>query len=539
MTVRADAEATQPEVDETGAKPAPAVTADTFSISNIASTITISAGWLQLLYPTSKCVRADGSACAAGDMTNATYKQIVILPTGYTSSDYSQYWDDFDTVRNLVTHADQSWSTQYASRLIFVGYWLPGNPLGPTANFGAYIGDHPVRGYALTLSNDAVYSKVADIKASALTTLNPIGTLVLFNAIPDQSVTANAAPPSFTGKPFGIAKATRKDLGNPYVVTHELAHASMNFLDEYVEQGLEETNMRSFDVATPLVLFDGSWSSAITAISNLFGVYSYEISEMLAANGNVNIALQAYPSTVGPGSEYYPYEGGMFTGRGTFHAAGSNLMNGNHVMRGPDDGFAYAHSSDQQSIINLAFAGSFYRVNNRLRTAGPVDGWPLELGSSTHVMMYDGDKLNHFQGTQKYTVQVGWYDRVWDTCWWGFVPYPCYTDVWRTAQKDVFPVRHTINLPTTSAYAIANLLQSVACGIGITTVGSFKLCDQPLNTVATNFLPTLSFPMPYEETDVPASQWFTNYWWRFRTWNGPASSNASNWTGWSNFYRSF
>src|SRR5262249_22552750 len=184
------------------------------------------------------------------------------------------------------------------------------------------------------------------------------------NAIPDQKVTANAAPPSFTGKPFGVAKATRKDLGNPYVVTHELAHASMNFLDEYVEQGLEEVNMRSFDVATPLVLFDGSWSSAIKAISNLFGIYSYEISEMLAANGNVNIALQAYPSTVGPGSEYYPYEGGMFTGRGTFHAAGNNLMNGNNVMRGPDDGFGYAHSSDQQQIIDLAFTGDFYRANN-------------------------------------------------------------------------------------------------------------------------------------------------------------------------------
>jgi hypothetical protein len=42
--------------------------------------------------------------------------------------------------------------------------------------------------------------------------------------------------------------------------------------------------------------------------------------------------------------------------------------------------------------------------------------------------------------------------------------------------------------------------------------------------------------MPYEETDVPASQWFTTYWWRFKTWNGSAWSNN---TGWSSFYRSF
>jgi len=512
---------------------------DSLALTSIYTTITLSSAWLAYLHPVSKCFRGDGSPCLSGDMANPWFKQALILPTGYQDADYSQFWSDFDTIRNLMTHAGSSWSTQHANQMLFIGYWLPGPAPGPTANFGAYVGAHPIRGYALTLSNDAVYAEVANLKASALTNLRPMGTLVIFNAIPDQDVTANAAPPSFTGRSFGVAKMTRKDLGSPYVATHEMAHASLNFLDEYVEKGLENTNIRSLDAATPLALFDGSWSSAITAIGNLIGVYDYNISEILAANGNVNIALSSSPSTVySPISapEWYPYEGGMFFGRGTFHAAGSNLMNGSFVMRAADDGFAYAHSSDQQHIIDDAFNGGAYRANDRLRNAGPEDGWPLSLGSTTHVMMYDGDKLDHFQGTQYYVVQVGWWERTWSTCWAAIFPYPCYTDNWRTAQKNVYPQDHAINLKSSAAYGLANLFQSVACGVGVTKIGTFDLCNQPLDTVATNFLPTFTFRMPYEETDVPASQWFTTYWWHFATWNG---TTYSGWTGWSSFYRSF
>ncbi len=116
-------------------------------------------------------------------------------------------------------------------------------------------------------------------------------------------------------------------------------------------------------------------------------------------------------------SQYYAYEGGMFFGRGTWHQAGSNLMNGNNVMRGWDDGFAYAHSPSQQQVVDNAFDGGIRRPNDRLRNAGPRNGWPLAFGSATHVMLFDADKNHHFHPTQYYSVQVGWYDRVWKTCW--------------------------------------------------------------------------------------------------------------------------
>src|SRR5262249_59497319 len=113
-----------------------------------------------------------------------------------------------------------------------------------------------------------------------------------------ESVTANWAPPPLPVRSFGIAKMTRKDLDSPYIATHELAHASLNFLDEYVESGMEELNIHSVDPFTPLAQFDGSWSGAISAIQTLIGYYDIKISDILAANGNVNIATTSTPCTV-------------------------------------------------------------------------------------------------------------------------------------------------------------------------------------------------------------------------------------------------
>ena len=42
--------------------------------------------------------------------------------------------------------------------------------------------------------------------------------------------------------------------------------------------------------------------------------------------------------------------------------------------------------------------------------------------------------------------------------------------------------------------------------------------------------------MPYQNVTMPTTQWFTYYFWRFRTDNG---RYLSNWTGYQEFYRSF
>lgn len=498
--------------------------------------------WWTVFQPTWLCEHWDGTACTSAELGNSWYRQVVMVPTGYQEADRAQFWTDFHTIRGQMANAGTTWSTQKRGQILWIGYFIPGAALGPSSNFGADIAPHPVRGLALTLSNQAVYDKIAQIQSTSMGSMRPMGVLVLFNAVPTDKVTANAAPPSFTGKAFGVAKMTRADIDTPYIATHELAHASLNFLDEYVESGMEDLNIHSLDVLTPLVYFDGSWSSAIRAINNLIGNYGYRISDVLAGAGNVNIATTSVPSTVySPisGPQRFDYEGGMFFGRGTFHAVGDNLMNGSHVVRGPGDGFAYAHSPPQQMQIETAFGAGAYRANDRLMNIGPMDGWPLSFGATTHVMWYDGDKLNHAHPTQVYVTEVGWWERDWYTAWWGPFPYPAYNDVWKTAQKYVWPQTHTVNLAASSLYGLANLAQGVICEAGIITeIGGFRLCDQSLDQVSAAFIPTLNmrFFTPYEESDVPASQWFTTYWWHTATWNG---TTYSGWTGWSSFYRSF
>ena len=80
------------------------------------------------------------------------------------------------------------------------------------------------------------------------------------------------------------------------------------------------------------------------------------------------------------------------------------------------------------------------------------------------------------------------------------------------------------------------ILRLVACRAGMTDpsdqLNGFEACDRRNSA----FLPTFTFYTPYERTTVPASQQFTRYWWRFRTYNGV---QYSGWTGWSSFYRSF
>jgi hypothetical protein len=499
--------------------------------------------------PNWKCVTADGVACADWQLRSSWYKQIVVLPSGFAASDRDAFFSEFDRTISLMTQAGSagsSWSVQRRSQLLFIGYFLAGGPLGdPSATFGGKIAKHPIRGYALSLSNQAVYSEIDQIRAWEIPSLQPFGVAVLFNSFQDH-VTANAAPPSFVNRAFGVAKFERGDLNTrgAYVPTHELAHASLNYLDEYVEQGLQDLSIRQIDVATPLVLFDGSWGGFVNAINDLLGVYDYNLSEILSNNGNDNMSTSTWPTTVytpGYGWEYYPYEGGMFFGRGTFHAPGNNLMNSDFVKRNWDDGFGYAHSPSQQQVINNAFDGTVARPNDRLRNAGPKNGWPLAFGSETHVMLFDGDKNHHFHPTQAYTVQVGWYDRQWHTCWqWGFIPYPCYNDVWTTAQKIVYPEYRALDLTISSAYGLAKLAQKLVCAVGIHEVasggGTIRLCDQDLDTMANNFLPTIAFPVPYQDVNVPASQWFTTYWWRFSSCNGAIESGK---TGWSSFYRSF
>ncbi len=494
-----------------------------------------------------QCRHANGNACASGDLKNSYYRQALILATGFenNASDESDFFTDFNTTVDMISDPDQSgtiWSVQKAPQMLYIGCFTPGGPLGDTAAFGGKVFPHPIRGFATTLSQDAVYSEVTTLQ-STLPGLNPMTCAVLFNSF-QTGVTANAAPPSFLNEPFGVAKYTREDLieRGAYVPSHEMAHAGLNYLDEYTESGFENLDLGQLDILTPLILLDDSWSGLGAAIDDALGIYSFKVSEILAANGNDNVATTEFPATViGPGylGQDYHWEGGFFFGLGTWHMSTDNLMNGGNLDRGPGDGFGYAMSPSQQTVVDEAFGGPVSRPNDRLHTAGPNTTWFSSLGSTTHVLLYDGDKLHHFHPTLDYNVQVTWEERHWSVCWAFIFPYPCHTDTWQTAQTTVPIDERSVSLQVSAAFGLASLLQQLVCAVGFTEIktsdADIKLCQDSLATMANAFLPTFTFRLPYQDVPVPASQWMTTYYWRFSTNNGAFQSA---YTGWSSFYRS-
>lgn len=487
------------------------------------------------------CRTGTGATCSSNHLANPFYRQILVLPTGYTSSEKAKFFTDVEAMRVKMSDAPGSaiYSEQYRDRILYIAYWVSGGDLSTASSaFGGKIFAHPVRGEALTMNQDAVNAKVNEIRASTIPALAPGAVAVVFDS--DRTdVTANATPPSFTRKSYGIARFTRGDAQSSYTPSHEIGHAMLSWVDEYVEDGFENLNITQLDALTPLVLWDGTFSTLDDALGDLLGVYDLNISEILADNGADNVSTSRYPSTVWSGlaQEIYEYEGGMFFGHGTFHDAGKNLMNSNRYNATADNGFDYAHSPSQQRVANTVFntrvAG---RANDRLRNAGPMNAWPYAAGTPT-VILFDADKNHRWHPTQRYDVLVGWYERHYYTCWAGFIPYPCYDNVWTTMQKSVTPSINTIDLAPSALYGLASLTQGVVCSLGVGDLSNgIDLCTLTLDQMASAFLPSMRFFLPYQAVTVPASQAFTTYYWAFRTYNG---TYTSGWTGWSSFYREY
>jgi hypothetical protein len=414
---------------------------------------------LSLLLPAWTCKTGAEDACTSEQLADpTTYRQILIFPTGYTSWEKAKFYAAAETLRVKMTDVPGStvYSEAHRSKLLFLAYWIAGGELGsPSAVFGGKVFTHPVRGKALTMNQEAAYAKVDQIRATVIPQLAPAVVTVVFDTLED--VTNNATPPNFTRRPYGIARVTALDIQGHYIGPHEIGHGLMSWVDEYIESGFENMNITQFDVLTPLAIWDGSLGTLDDAVGDLLGVYDLNISELLASNGSDNVALSRWPSTVYSGltQEVYEFEGGMFFGRGTWHDSGRNLMNSNRFNEGPQNGFDYAHSPSQQRIVNTVFSTGHWagRANDRLRNAGPVNGWPFEFGGSTSVMLFDADKNHRWHPTQRYDVLVGWYERDWHTCWAGPIPYPCYDYVWTTVQKSIAPKVEALELKSSMLYA--------------------------------------------------------------------------------------
>lgn len=503
-------------------------------------------GIVDISWQTIWCVRGDGASCSEANKSDPErFRQVLVLSAGYSDAEYAKFRGDFTSLVDEASNGGGgTYSTIHRGRILYIGAWVPGKSLASgEANFGAKITANPIRGKALTLKTAGVVGAVKGLRAKE-PKLAPLGVVVLFNT-DDGDITETAIPSGYTETGYGIAKVTRGSLSGPYVPIHELAHAALNFQDEYVEKGFEEMSVSSLDALTPLALLDGSWGGWVAALGSITGVFSVRMSDILAANGNDNIDVTKYPSRVatsGYSANAYEYEGGLFFGRGTWHDSGNNIMNSNQVKRGASDGFAFAHSSAQKEIVKLAFEtpGVARRPNDRIRNAGPLKPWGVSWGSTVRALMFDADKNHAFQPTASYDVQVSWEERDWDICYkWG-IPYPCYSEVRRTVQKSVSPNRRYLDLKASKLKGLASLVQNTLCSAGLNQLGNgssaIDLCSLSVDEMMDSSLPAIKFLMPYQEVGIPTDQKLTTYSWRFRTKNGEFTSG---WTGWASFFKLF
>lgn len=473
--------------------------------------------------PAWKCLTADGTTCAAGDLVNPDFRQILVLSGAYGDASAGRFWEDLEILVHRLSSAaaGNAWSVQKRDRLLYVGLFVAGGALNADETLGVRILEDPAGEPTLAVDTDLLHQLV-DRQRAQMPWLQPLAAAVLVQS--DAGPTPNASPPSFLGRPYGIALFTsadiRTDLLGTYVGTHELAHAALNFLDEYVEAGLERESPEDLQPLVPELILGGVHSPGVRQR------WDMRFAEILAGNGPANLAPRRDVSTVptpGVQQQRFEYEGGLFFGRGTFHDAGANLMNADAGRRTPRDGFAFDHSPSQQQFIDALFGDSAPPPNDRLRQAGPVSGFDLS-GPTVELLLYDGDKRNTFHGTQQYVVQVGWWESG-----------PRTPTQWRVEEYVVTPTEWTAELPLTGARREEHELLRTMCRAGMTELSTRlsgrDVCDRQDSA----FLPTLGFYLPYESVTVGVPNQFTTYWWRFRTWNG---TTASGWTGWASFYRS-
>jgi len=496
-----------------------------------------------------KCFTHEQKVCGANDLSKSSgKKQILIVPTGYQDADKADFEGRVQEYITAMTGVGSNvFSDKYKNQFVFVSIWIPGKDFASKeANFGAELIPHPIRqGFGIVLDEDKVDSALNELKRVHTRQLSPLTIITVFNT--EEGATPNAKTPTFLDKSYGIVMMTKKDMANSYVPSHETAHGMLNFLDEYVEGGLENVSVKSFDALSSFAAFGEGWAGLKNFWENIRGLYPIRISDFLANNGSENITTDQFPSRVktnGYNGREFKYEGGMFFGRGTYHHAGSNIMNSGTVIRGPGDEFDFDHSQSQLDVIEQVFEkpDTASRPNDRIKNNGPVDKLQFTFGGDTYLMLFDGDKNHRFHSTQRYDVQIGWYERDWKWCKAAFIPYPCYDKKWTVVEKSMKPQLHAIDLRETKLYGLAKFARFLGCDLGLAKIPKKsreevkKICKYKVETLAESFLPSMSFVTPYEKVKVPVSQAFTKYFWRFRTDNGTMESG---YTTWSDFSRAF
>ncbi len=454
---------------------------------------------------------------------------ILVLPTGFSSDQYDEFRFAFDQLVATFSSvpSEALYSNRFKNQIIFSAYWQP------TADYQAKVLSDGSSRRFLSLKPDAVKNSVQKFFEDPGFQKHPSSVVVLFNDN-TELVTANTVNGRDLSAYYGITKLNLKHIESAYVTTHEIAHSLLNWADEYVEHGFEDLSINSTEVFTPFLKLGDEWDTELRNHSDLLGAYDIRLSEILADNGADNLSTTQHPGRVGQlehrVSVDMTTEGGLYFSKGVYRSPQNNLM-------AAAPGFAFAHSESQEQTLQAAFNFLPSRANDRIRVAGPVSDTERPVGHFAKLLLFDADKYNRFHPTQSYTIEMGWYERQYKTCWNGPIPYPCYDDVWTTKQKVVSPSARTVslNLGIAADGGPGLFLLSALCEGGIQN--EIDPCEIFLNSSKYNGNSqglTVHFKVPYQEVSVELPNMMTQYWWKFRTDNGTYSSN---YTAWASVYR--
>jgi hypothetical protein len=493
-----------------------------------------------------RCRTFDNRACSSADFADPNKRHLVIASAGFSDRERADFWAELDRVRVALVGdgAGAVWSRQKKEQLLFFGWFsggaslpTPEAPIDPNVALGARVAKNPFRGFSLAIDSERVKSFVDKDLSRAIPSIRPMAIGVVLNSM-QPDVTATAIMGGLIQRPWGIGTMTREHLRSnaSYIASHELAHAGLNFADEYVEAGFEDLSIKQLDIVTPLALLDASWGGIKDALGAVTGNYSWRTSEILGHNGYVNVTTETNPSTVatrGFTADPYPFEGGFFFGKGTYRPAGKNVMNDSDNPQSPEDGFAMAHSPVQQRVVDARFGAGPLRPNDFLRAAGPHKSI-INIGSTT-AMMFDGHKTSLSQPTVAYEIEVGWTERSVHVCRNGLLPTLCTDAEWKTAKKRVVPDPRTVDVKASLGYGSVRLLHKIACRLGLDPkLAGVDACKLDFDETAGTVLSSAVLPVPYQTVEIPHVGGLLNPLgkakWRFRTDNG---KQLSEWTAWS------
>ncbi len=465
------------------------------------------------------CQLGNGKTCNWGEVN----LNIAVLPAGYSVDDYQLFVADYKRLVSLLSSIDAPvFTSQYKQRIAYHGRWIPGGEVGSTsANFRAEITSVENLGKFLTLNQSMLSKKIGEFSFYNLRNPYNLDAVVVIYKTAVEDVRPLSTPAQFTKRNYGIMRISSQQLSNGYIVSHEIGHAALNFLDEYSETGLGTDNITDLVIDPGLTRYDSIISLLIGKYPKFYEMYPLNFAEILADNGTRNTQTQILPLDVP-----FSAEGAALFEQGVYHSPDPSIM-------GRDESFSLEHNQAQTDVIEQTFGFSSKKSNNRVKAIGPIDIWSKTSdGKIIPFMFYDANKNAHLNPTTAYEIQFIHEVRIWETCWASEIfPYPCYRTEWQSYIKQFYKENNWLELDG-STLASMNL-DNRLCLIGAPDTYGNDVCkdlgNTPNNLNGFAFDYRVRLQLPYQTVNISSLK-VAQYYWHIRTISAGGFSTWSKYT---------